>query len=328
MNFAPTGAFTHGMPKESTRVVLAALAGNLAIAIAKGAAAFFTGSSSMFSEAVHSLADCGNQGLLLLGSARAARPPDERHPFGYGPELYFWSFVVAIIMFAGGAGFSFYEGAQKILHPHPVEHPLANYAVLGAAAVFEGLSLIVAFRAFERRWHGVRLLEALVRSKNPKLFLVLLEDSAALLGLAIAFVATFLAERLAAPWIDGAGSLAIGALLAGVATFLAIETKSLLIGEAADRGTLRDVRNVLEREEAIAAVRGIWSKHLAPDEILLAASVDLEDRMAAHDVEAALGRVERAIKQRHPEISRLFVEMKDSRGADHFPAFTRASSSL
>jgi cation diffusion facilitator family transporter len=313
---------------ESTAVVLAALAGNLAIAIAKGAAAFFTGSSAMFSEAVHSLADCGNQGLLLLGSARAARPPDERHPFGYGPELYFWSFVVAIIMFAGGAGFSFYEGIQKILHPHAIEHPLANYAVLGASAIFEGISLAVAFRAFERRWRGVRLPEALVRSKNPKLFLVLLEDSAALVGLAIAFVATFLAEHLAAPRIDGVGSLAIGLLLASVATFLATETKSLLIGEAADHGTLRDVRDILQKEKTIAAVRGIWSKHLAPEEILLAASIDLEDDAPAHDVEAALARAERAIKQRHPEIRRLFVEVKDSKGRNHFPAFTRASSSL
>ena len=313
---------------DSTKVVLAALAGNLAIAVAKFAAAFFTGSSAMFSEAVHSLADCGNQGLLLLGSARAARPPDERHPFGYGPELYFWSFVVAIIMFAGGAGFSFYEGVHKILHPHAIEHSLVNYVVLAASAVFEGLSLAVAFRAFERRWRGVRLLEALVRSKNPKLFLVLLEDSAALIGLALAFVATFLAERLASPWIDGVGSLAIGALLAAVATFLASETKSLLIGEAANRGTLRDVRDVLEGEAAIAAVRGIWSKHLAPDEVLLAASIDLADRVAGEEVEAALARAEHAIKQRHPEICRLFVEVKDSKGRDHFPAFTRASSSL
>ena len=302
--------------QESTTVVLAALAGNVAIAAAKAGAAAFTGSSAMFSEAVHSLADSGNQLLLLLGAKRAARPADERHPFGYGPELYFWSFVVAMIMFAGGAGFSFYEGAEKIRHPLAIESPLVAYVVLGVSTVFEAISWTVAMRALNRVRGPLNPMEAVVRSKNPKIFLVVVEDSAALAGLGLAFIATFLSERLSAPWIDGAGSLGIGILLAAVAAFLASETKSLLIGEAADRATQRDVRRILEAEAPIAAVQGIWSMHLGPEEILLAASVDLVDSAAAHEVEKALVRAERAVKRRHPEVRRLFVEMIDPHGKE------------
>jgi divalent metal cation (Fe/Co/Zn/Cd) transporter len=192
--------------------------------------------------------------------------------------------------------------------------------VLGVSTVFETISWMVAMRALDRTRGGRGHFEAVVRSKNPKIFLVVLEDSAALTGLALAFAATFLSERLAMPWIDGAGSLAIGILLTAVAGLLASETKSLLIGEAAARATQDDVRRVLAREASIAAVQGIWSMHLAPEEILLAASVDLEDGVPAHEVETALARATRAVKARHPEVRRLFVEIADANAMQPSPS--------
>nr|MDJ0981013.1 cation diffusion facilitator family transporter [Kiloniellales bacterium] len=219
---------------SSTKVILAALVGNFLIAVTKFTAAWFTGSSAMFSEAVHSTVDTGNQGLLLYGLKRSKRPADAQHPFGHGQELYFWAFVVAILIFGLGAGVSIYEGIAKIQDPHEITNPVVNYVVLGMAMVFEAGACWVAFKEFNRRRGALGYFEAIRRSKDPSIFTVLLEDSAAMLGLIVAMVAIALGQALDMPVLDGVGSVVIGCILAATAIFLIWETKPLLIGEAAD----------------------------------------------------------------------------------------------
>ena len=217
----------------SKKVIYAALAGNLLIAATKFTAAFFTGSSAMLSEGVHSLVDTGNGGLLLFGLHRAGRPPDRTHPFGHGRELYFWSFVVAILVFALGAGVSFYEGVAHIRHPEPASNVAVNYVVLGLSMVFEGGAWLIALKEFRRSKGRMGYYEAIRKSKDPSVFTVLFEDSAALLGLVIALVAITAAHLMEMPVLDGVGSIGIGLVLAATATLLARECKGLLMGEAA-----------------------------------------------------------------------------------------------
>lgn len=296
--------------KSADFVVFAALGANLLIAAAKFVSAAITGSSSMLSEAIHSAVDTGNEGLLLFGMRQARRPPDSLHPFGYGPELYFWSFIVALMIFGLGAGVSTYEGLLKLQHPEPIESPIGSYVVLGVALIVEGYSWYVALRAL-RRADGVRgVLAAARRSKDPRIFIVLLEDSAALVGIVIAFAAISLSVAFEAPWLDAVGSIAIGAVLATVAVFLARETKGLVIGEAADPEILSQIRTMVGQETAVFALNSLSSIHLAPNEILLVASLDLDDRISAGAAERGLLRLERRIKQRFPEIRRVFLEIR------------------
>src|SRR5690606_11917775 len=215
---------------SSRKVIYAALLGNSLIAATKFAASFYTGSSAMLSEAIHSVVDTGNQGLLLHGLRRSSRPADEAHPFGYGRELYFWAFVVAIIIFGVGAGVSIYEGVEKLRHPHPITSPAVNFVVLGIAMVFEAGALYVAITEFSRVRGDVPFWRAVRTSKDPALFTVLFEDTAAMLGLVIAMIGLALAEYLEMPWLDGAASVGIGLILAATAALLAYETKGLLIG--------------------------------------------------------------------------------------------------
>ncbi len=252
----------------STKVVIAAFIGNGLIAVTKFAAAALTGSSAMFSEAVHSVVDTGNQALLLYGIKRARRPADARHPFGYGRELYFWAFVVAVMIFATGAGVSVYEGVSRIRHPEPVTDAYINYIVLGFAIVFEGGSFWVAFREFNRVKGGRGYLAAVRVSKNPALFTVLLEDAAALVGLVIALVGIALAEALDLPALDGVASVLIGLMLAGVAALLAYETKGLLIGEAADPEVVAKVRRIVGVEHGVDRINEILTMHMGPRDVL------------------------------------------------------------
>jgi cation diffusion facilitator family transporter len=295
----------------SKRVTYSALIANLLIAVTKFIAAAVTGSSAMLSEAVHSVADTGNQVLLLYGAHRAAKPADERHPFGYGREIYFWSFVVAIVMFALGAGVAFYEGLHRVLNPHPNENAYVSYIVLIAALGFESWSWVIAMREFRQQKGDMGLLLAARRSKDPQVFVVLFEDTAALLGLAIALIATVLSEVLDMPVLDGAGSLAIAALLAAVAWFLARETRGLLIGEAADPTTTADIQKLIAAHKAVARLNGVWTTHLGPEEVIVAASIDFDDNIRGEEIETAAEELEREIKRRHPEISRFFVEIKE-----------------
>ncbi len=294
--------------ESSNTVIYAALAGNLAVAVTKFVASAFTGSSAMLSEAIHSLVDTGDQGLLLLGLRRARRRADEGHPFGYGQELYFWSFVVAILIFALGGGLSILEGVYKTLYPEPVSHAYVNYIVLALAAMFEGYSWSVAFREFRGRKGRRGWLAALRRSKDPTVFTALLEDSAALTGLAIAFAGIGLGQILDLPALDGVASALIGLLLIAVAIFLANETRSLLTGEAADPEVIEAVRGIIGDEPRVAQVNDILSMQLGPEDVLIAASLDFENEVTAEQVEATVTALEGRIRSRHPDIKRVFIE--------------------
>ncbi|MDH5749305.1 MAG: cation diffusion facilitator family transporter [Rhodospirillales bacterium] len=292
----------------SKKVIFAALAGNSLIAITKFAAAAYTGSSAMLSEAIHSLVDTGNQGLLLYGLKRAARPADRAHSFGYGMELYFWTFVVAILIFAVGAGVSMYEGVIKVLNPHPVSSPHINYIVLGVSMIFEAGAWWIAYKEFQTRRGGLSLLAAVRRSKDPAVFTVLFEDSAAMLGLIAAFAGIALADALEIPELDGAASIVIGLILAFTAAFLAYESKALLIGESAQPEVITGVREIIGAHPGILAVNELLTMHLGPEDILLNLSVDFDGALDSDAVEAAVSGLERRIKETYPEITRIFIE--------------------
>lgn len=292
----------------SKKVIYAALAGNSLIAMTKFAASAITGSSAMLSEAVHSVVDTGNQGLLLYGLRRAKRPADSRHPFGYSMELYFWTFVVAILIFAGGAGISFYEGISKLRAPHSITNVYVNYLVLAAAMVFEAVAWFIAFREFRREKGALGYLQAVRRSKDPTVFTVLFEDSAAMLGLAVAFIGISLADIYDAPHWDAIASITIGTILACTAALLAYESKGLLIGEAAHPGVVKGIRQVVRDQPDILAVNELLTMHFGPNDVLLTLSLDFVDGISAGDVEAAISRIEKKIKEAHPEVSRVFIE--------------------
>ena len=299
---------------SSKKVVLAALAGNTLIAITKFGAAAVTGSSAMLSEAIHSVVDTCNQMLLLYGMKRADRPADEEHPFGYGRELYFWTFVVAIILFGLGAGVSVYEGVRKIISPHEVENPMVSYLVLGAAMVFEAAAWTIAFREFRKTKGNMGYIEAVRRSKDPALFTVLFEDTAAMAGLIVAFVGIGLGQLLEMPILDGVASLGIGIILAITAALLAFETKGLLIGESASREVVRGIRRVAGEQTGIIQVNELLTMHLGPEDVLLTLSLDFADSLSSADVETIISALEERIKQRFPEITRVFIEAQSRLG--------------
>jgi cation diffusion facilitator family transporter len=296
----------------STKVVVAALVGNALIAVTKFAAAAATGSSAMFAEAVHSVVDTGNQGLLLFGLGRAARPADARHPFGYGKEIYFWAFVVAILLFGLGSGIAFYEGVQKLRAPHPIDNAGWNYVVLALAMVFEAAAWLIAWREFNRVRGDVPVLLAVRQSKDPALFTVLFVDSAAMLGLVVAFVGIFAADRLGWMWADGVATLVIGGILALAALLLAIETKSLLIGEAAASDLVEDIIGLAGQASFVDGVNEVRTMHFGPMDVLVNISVDARDQMPAGLVERGISALEDEIKQRFPEVSRVFIEIQSS----------------
>lgn len=298
----------------STRVVIAALIGNAAIGAAKFTAAAITGSSAMLSESIHSVVDTGNQGLILYGLKRAKRPGDENHPFGYGMELYFWSFVVAIMLFAIGAGVSLYEGYEKVLRPHPVTDPVWNYAVLGFAFVVEGIAWTIAFKEFNKRKGHRGFWEAIRESKDPAVFVVLMEDTAAMLGLIAAFLGISLGEWLDLPVLDGVASLVIGVILASVAVILAIECKGLLIGESAGSATVRGIRALVHSRDGVETINELLTMHLGPKDILVTLSLDFAHDLSADDVEALITEMETEIKASYPEVTRIFVEAQSWRG--------------
>ena len=301
---------------ENKIVIYAALAGNTAIAIMKIMAAIYTGSSAMLSESIHSIVDTGNQGLLLYGMHRAERPADERHPFGYGRELYFWAFVVAILIFAVGAGVSIYEGIHRVQHPEPMTSPVVNYVVLAFAMFFEGGVWWVAFRAFNSTRGKRSLLAAIRESKDPSIFTVLLEDTAAILGLLVAFAGIALSQWFGIPELDGLASIVIGCILAGAAMLLAQETKGLLIGEGADPAIVQEISRVLSAHSAIDRVNEILSMHQGPNDILVNVSVEFRDGLEIGAVERHTAAIEREIKARIPGARRVFIEAQAA--VDHF----------
>ncbi|PBB67350.1 cation transporter [Mesorhizobium sp. WSM4312] len=292
----------------SKMVIYAALAGNLAIALTKFAAAFFTGSSAMLSEGVHSLVDTGNGGLLLYGMHRAARPADRTHPLGHGRELYFWSFIVALLVFALGAGVSFYEGIIHIMAPEPVANVKVNYVVLGLSFLFEGSSWLVALKEFRREKGKQSWLQALQSSKDPSVYTVLFEDSAALVGLIVAFAGILAAELLEMPELDGVASIGIALILGATAIFLARESKGLLIGEPASPEVQKKVLAIVQQDPAVQRANGVLTVHMGPREIVAGLSIEFEDHLAAPEIEACVERIEARLKKEMPEITRLFVK--------------------
>jgi cation diffusion facilitator family transporter len=293
---------------SSKAIVYAAFAGNSLIAVTKFAAAAFTGSSAMLAEAVHAAVDTGNQALLLIGMRRAARPADARHPFGYGAEIYFWAFVVAVLIFGVGAGVSIYEGFSKLSNPHPVENAYINFIVLGFAFVFEAGAWWYAWKGFSASKGRVGYLTAIVRSKDPTIFTVLLEDTAAMLGIIVAFLGILLADLTGLAWLDAAASIVIGLILAAVATLLAYETKGLLIGEAAAPSVVRALRKMVGESEGVRTINELRTVHFGPTDILVAISVDFADALSSRQVEQSVTAIEAAIKQAYPSVTRVFVE--------------------
>lgn len=289
-------------------VVYVALAGNLAIAVAKFIAAGISGSSAMLSEGVHSLVDTINEVLLLYGLHRADRRPDTAHPFGHGRELYFWSFIVALLVFAAGAGVSAYEGIQHIRHPEPASNHLISYSVLGIALVFEGASWWVALREFRRSKGKLGYFAAFRRSKDPSTFTVLLEDSAALLGLGFALAGLLAAQLLDMPVLDGVASLCIAGVLALTAFLLARETKGLLIGEPAHPHVTRNIMQLANTDPDIRRANGVITMQMGPEQVVAMLSAEFEDDRSTPQIEACITRIETAVKADHPELVALFVK--------------------
>jgi cation diffusion facilitator family transporter len=291
----------------SKTAIGAALIGNLLISITKGIAAGLSGSSAMLSEAVHSLVDTGNEVLLLYGLKRAAKPPDKVHPYGYGRELYFWSFVVALLIFAVGAGVSAYEGVVHIRHPEPITDVWINFVVLGLAAIFEGVSWWFGWKAFSRVRRSRPIWDAFVASKDPTTFMVLFEDSAALVGIVIAAIATYFSWSLKLPWIDGAGSILIGAVLAIVAVLLARESKELLIGERASPELSAAVHQTASEDPCVHQVIDITTSQMGPDQVIATIAVEIDEDLRVPEVEQLIHRIEDAIRARFPQLFRIFI---------------------
>ena len=290
------------------KVVYAALLGNVAISVTKFVAAGLTGSSAMLSEGVHSLVDTCNELLLLHGMRRAARAPDDDHPFGYGREVYFWSFIVALLVFALGGGLSFYEGIAHLRHPQPMERAAVNYIVLALSFLFEGSSWWIALRAFGKAKGTRGWFEAFRASKDPSTFTVLFEDSAALLGLLIAFAGVAGAQLTGRPWLDGIASLGIGAVLTVAAVLLARETKGLLIGESAHPRVRKDILRIAGDDAAIRCANGVFTVQLGPDSVVATLSAEFEDALSTPDIEACVDRIEAGVREAHPDVVALFVK--------------------
>lgn len=292
----------------SKKVIYAALIGNLLIAITKFIAAGMTGSAAMLSEGIHSAVDTGNQGLLLYGLWRAKKPADENFPFGYGKEVYFWSFVVALMIFAVGAGVSTYEGIHRFMHPKPMERVMVNYVVLGLAMVFEGAAWLFAVKEFSKMKGRRGFIEAVQMGKNPSAFVVLFENSAAMLGLVVALVGILLVQLTGDARYDGLASIVIGLILGGTAAWLAYETKGLLVGESALPEVVRNIRRMAGQCPEIEVVNEVLTLHMGPEFILVNLSVDLRNSISAEDAERAIQRLDTRIKQAHPRVKRVFIE--------------------
>ena len=293
---------------ENRKVVFVALAGNLAIALIKFVAAALTNSSAMLSEGVHSLVDTINEVLLLYGMKRAAKPPDTSHPFGHGRELYFWSFIVALLVLALGAGVSFYEGLLHVLHPEPIERPLVNYLVLGFSFACELASWWVALKEFRVSKGSQGYFEAFRASKDPSTFTVLFEDSAALLGLLIAAAGVTAAQVFDEPRLDGAASLGIGLVLAAASMLLARETKALLIGEAAHPHVRESILKIAAADRHVVSANGVLTVQMGPSQIIAALSAEFSDGLDTTQIEDCINSIEAAIKQAHPDVTILFVK--------------------
>ncbi len=310
------------MASGSKKVIYAAMIGNGLIAIAKFVGASITGSAAMLSEGIHSLVDTGNQGLLLYGIARSKRPADEKHPFGYASEIYFWAFIVAVLIFSIGAGISIYHGVEKVIHPNPVADPSINYIILILAMMFEGVAWWIAYKEFNLLRGKKGLFEAVRDSKDPTVFTVLFEDTAAMLGLLVALLGIWISVTYNLPVVDGIASIIIGVILAGTALLLALETKGLLIGESAAPEIVEDIKQIVGNHKTIIALNEIRTLHRGPNDVLLALSVDYKDDVIAGELERTNTMIEIEIKEKYPSVKRLFIEVQSAE--DHKSEILRA----
>jgi len=297
---------------SSKKVIYAALIGNALIAVTKFTAAIITHSSAMLSEAIHSLVDTGNQLLLLYGLKQAQKPADARYPFGHGKEVYFWSFIVAMLIFAVGAGVSIYEGVRHVIHPKPIESAIVNYFVLALAMLFEGAAWLFAFKAFTKAKGKWGYFEAVHRGKDPSIFVVLFEDSAAMIGLVVAFFGILLSQLTGNYIYDGIASILIGLVLGGTAAWLAYETKSLLIGESANKAVVESIRQIVSAQPDVERVNEVLTMHMGPDFILLNLSVEFRDGATTDKLEYRITRITEQIKKAHPEVKRVFIEAESA----------------
>ena len=300
---------------SSKKVIYAALAGNTLIAITKFIASAMTGSSAMLSEGIHSLVDTGNQGLLLYGMKQANKPASPEFPFGHGKEIYFWSFVVAILIFALGAGISIYGGITHIIHPSEIKDPLINYIVLFLAILFEGAAFFFALKEFKKVKGKYTYLEAVKHGKDPSMFVVLFEDGAALLGLLIALIGIWLTQVTGIVIFDGIASVVIGLILGGTATWMAIETKGLLIGESADPEIVQAIKDMVDEIDAIERTNEVLTMHMGPEYILVNVSADFASSANSDEVESSIAELDKRVKKRFPLVKRLFVEAESR---EHF----------
>lgn len=301
------------MASGSKKVIYAALIANAIIAVVKFIAAAITGSSAMFSEGIHTTVDTGNQLMLLLGLKKAKKPADKLHPFGYGKEIYFWSFVVAIMIFAIGAGISIYEGIHSVMDPHPIENAIVSYGVLGGAMVITGIAWYFAWKEFKRVKGDRGYFEAVQKGKNPTTFVVLFEDSAALLGLSVAIIGIGLSQWTGMPVFDGIASIVIGLILGTTAAWLAYETKGLLIGESADPLMLKEIERKLSSYKNIKNVNEVLTLHMGPNYILLNISVDFRDNIPSHQIEVTSAELSKELKSNFPLVKRVFIESEKSK---------------
>ncbi len=302
------------MAASSKKVIIAALIGNGLIAITKFIAAGITQSSAMLSEGIHSLVDTGNQVLLLFGLKRSKQPADAEFPFGHGREIYFWSFIVAILIFAIGAGISIYEGIQHLLHPSEGSgNYLVNYIVLAFAMVFEGAAWFYAWKAFSIHKGEKGYFKAVHEGKDPTLFVVLFEDSAAMAGLVVAFIGILLTDLTGHHYFDGAASVLIGVILGLTAAWLAYETKSLLIGESASKEVITGIKQIADRHDEVEHVNKALTMHLGPEDILVNLSLDFADDISADKVERIISVIDREIKEQVPAARRVFIEAEARR---------------
>lgn len=299
------------MASGSKKVIYAALIGNSLIAIAKFVGSVLTGSAAMLSEGIHSVVDTGNQLLLLLGLRRAKKPADKDYPFGHGKEIYFWSFVVAISIFAVGSGISIYEGVHSLMDPHPVTSPMINYIILGLAICFEGGAWFFAWKEFKAIKGNHGFFEEVRASKDPTTFVVLFEDTAAMLGLVVAMLGIWLGQVTGLHIFDGIASIIIGVILGVTAFWLAYETKGLLIGESTDPEIVQGITDMATDYQEIQSVNETLTLHMGPEYILVNLSVDFADSMDASQIEKATARLTKEVKNTFPRVKRIFVEAEE-----------------
>ncbi len=290
------------------KAIYGAVTANIAIAVSKFTAAFFTGSSTMLSEGIHSLVDTGNGILLLFGIKKSKKPADDEHPFGYGNEVYFWSFIVAVLIFALGGGIALYEGIEHILHPRVLTNVVWNYAVLISAIVFEGTSLFIALKEFNKTRGNTSLYRALTDTKDTAAAAIVIEDSAAVTGLFIALTALIIGQITGIIYFDGIGSVLIGLLLLSVSTFFAIECKSLLIGEGLSKEDVKKIIDILSDDEDVTAYKKPLSLFFGPDEVLVNLNVNFKDGLVSDEIEKIVDRLENKIKKEIPAVNRIFIE--------------------